>query len=152
MPLLISFEIWSWVNRHRREKVKTKSCFKYSRERAAEWHAGGSGGRRGELPEPEQLALFALLEASVCFPSNVHWIYIGGKPFWASELRTRLGARSRQTAASFPSSCPAVRPFALWHSRGSLSGMISSIPALGWQDSSSRSRSPAGCCRCVSTL
>lgn len=41
----------------------------------------GSRGRRGELL-PEQLALFALLEASVCFSSNVHWIYIGGKPLW----------------------------------------------------------------------
>lgn len=58
----------------------------------------------------------------MCFSSNVHWIYIGGKPFWASEPRTRLGARSRQSAASFPSSCPAVLPFALWHSRALLIG------------------------------
>lgn len=145
MPLLISFEIWNWVNRHRREKVKTKARFKYSREQAVEWRAGGA-------EEGEPLALFALLEASVCFSSNVHWIYIGGKPLQASELRTRLGARSRQTAASFPSSCPLLLPFTLWHSRTSLSGMISSIPVHSWQASSSRSRSPAGRCRCASTL
>lgn len=112
MPLLITSEIWNWVNQHRREKVKTKSYFKYSREQAG-MVSGGSGGRRGE-PLPEQLALFALLEASVCFSSNVHWFYIGGKPIWASELRIRLGARSRQFAANFPSSCPHVLPFTLW--------------------------------------
>lgn len=63
--------------------------------------SGGSGGRRGELP-PEQLALFALLEASVCFSSNVHWIYIGGKPLQASELRTRLGGKKQADCCQLP--------------------------------------------------
>lgn len=52
--------------------------------------SGGSGGRRGELL-PKQLALFALLEASVCFSSNVHWIYIGGKLLWPVSSEQGLG-------------------------------------------------------------
>jgi len=65
-----------------------------------EWRAGRE---RGEQPR-EQLALFALLEASVCFSSNVHWIYIGDRPLRASGLPARPGPRNRQAAASFPSS------------------------------------------------
>lgn len=158
MPLLISFEIWHGASRHRRDKVKKKSCLKYGTELAAELRAGQERGerRKGERGAAARAIGLVCSPGSLCvlFLQRALGLYRGqtlvGRWAW-SEAWAKKQEGCCQVSPP-PLACLRSSLSRFSRSRTFLSGMISSTPRQGWQASSSRSRSAAGRCRCVSTL